>query len=232
MADYTLRAANSVLAVDLGEVPVTRVSQVAVGWLRAAFEQSRVIAMLTAAEVGHAAAPNRRAFWELIIRMLWLGGMPQSDRARAVDTILDHDRANEAKTDQYMRENGLPSNIDVAEMGAFFLDVSEDKLIREEAKLLTKAVKSSKGTNLWMVYRLWREESTWTHATGFLAGRYAPTNDDDTMGSGKPPYIDLDLEAHRLAAMVLVATTGDILQAEGTARELAAAPMVAYLEAN
>lgn len=230
-ADYTLRAANAVLAVDLSGVPVTRVSQFAVGWLRAAFEQSRVIAMLTASELGHAAAPNRRAFWELVIRMLWLEDMPQADRAKAADTMLDYDRTNETKTDKYMRDNGLPSDIDVAEMEAFFLDVSEDKLIKDGVNTLTHAVKGA-GRNLWMVYRLWRADSTWSHATGFLAGHYAPTNDDDTMGSGEPPQIDLDLEAHKTAAIVLTATVADILKAEGATDELAAAPMAAYFGAN
>lgn len=230
-ADYTLRAANAVLALDLGEVPVSRVSQFAVGWLRAAFEQSRIIAMLTASGLGHAAAPNRREFWELTIRVLWLGDMPPSDRATAADTMLDLERTNETKTDKYMRENCLPSNIDVADMEAFILNVSEAKPIKAESKLLTEAVKGT-GMNLWMVYRLWREDSTWTHATGFLAGRYAPTNDDDTMGAGEPPHIDLNLEAHRYAAMVLTATVGDILKAEGSTSELAVAPMVAYFEAN
>jgi hypothetical protein len=230
-ADYTLRAANAVLAVDLGEVPVTRVSQFAVGWLRAAFEQSRIIATLTASGLGHAAAPNRRAFWELTIRMLWLGDMPPSDRAAAADTMLDVERTTEAKTDKYMRKNGLPSDIDVAEMDAFILNVSEDKLIKREAQFVTPAVEGT-GTNLSTVYRLWREDSTWTHATGFLAGRYAPTNDDDTMGAGEPPNIDPSLEAHKYAAMVLTATVGDILKAEGAASEVAGAPMVAYFEAN
>lgn len=145
--------------------------------------------------------------------------------------MLDLERTNEIKTDKYMRENGLPSKIDVAEMETFILNVSADKLIKAEAKLLTEAVKGA-GTNLWMVYRLWREDSTWTHATGFLAGRYAPTNDDDTMGSGEPPHIDLHLEVHRYAAMVIAATVGDILKAEGVASELAVAPMVAYFEAK
>ncbi|WP_406636934.1 hypothetical protein [Pseudarthrobacter quantipunctorum] len=230
-ADYTLRAARAVLAVDLGEVPVSRVSQFAVGWLRAAFEQSRIIAILTASGLGHAAAPNRRAFWELTIRVLWLGDMPQSDRATAADTMLDLERTNENKTDKYMRDNGFPSNIDVAEMEAFILHISEDKRIKAGASHLTGAVKGT-GMNLWMVYRLWREDSTWTHATGFLAGRYAPTNDDDTMGAGEPPHIDLNLEAHRYAAMLLAATVGDILKAEGAASELAFAPVVAYFEAT
>lgn len=103
------------------------------------------------------------------------------------------------------------------------MNVSEDKLIKAEAKLLTEAVKGT-SMSLWMVYRLWREDSTWAHATGFLAGRYAPTDADDTMGAGRPPHIDPNLEAHRYAAMVLAATVGDILKAEGAASELAVAP--------
>lgn len=230
-AEYTLRAANAVLAVDLGEVPLSRVSQFAVGWLRAAFEQSRIIATLTASNMGYAAAPNRRTFWELTIRMLWLQDMPPSARATAVDTMLLHERANEIKTDQYMRDNGLPSNIDVAKMEALILNASDDKLTKTQAKVLTEAVKGT-GADLWMVYRLWRDDSTWTHATGFLAGQYAPANQDDTMGAGKPPHIDQDLEAHRYAAIVLAAAASDILKGEGTTSNLATAPLVAYFEAN
>lgn len=144
--------------------------------------------------------------------------------------MLDNERKNETKTDEYMRANGLPSDIDVAEMEAFVLNVSKDKL-SSEATNLTHAVKGS-GTNLWMVYRLWREDSTWAHATGFLAGSYAPANDDDTMGMGQPPRIDVHLKAHNTAAAVITATVADILLDEGTARDLAAAPLMAYLQAN
>ncbi|MFF2347550.1 hypothetical protein [Pseudarthrobacter sp. NPDC058119] len=230
-ADHTLRAANAILAVNLTGVPATRVSQFAVGWLRAAFEQSRIIAMLTASGLGQAAAPNRRAFWELTIRMLWLRDMPSSDRAMATDTMLDLERMNETKTDKYLRENGLPSNIDVADMEAFILNVSEDKLINTGAQSLTGAVKST-GMNLWTVYHLWREDSTWTHATGFLAGRYAPINVEGTMGLGEPSHTDPNLEAHRYAAIVLAAAVSDILTDEGATSALAAAPLVAYFEAN
>lgn len=229
-AGYTLRAAEAVLAVDLANVPVTRVSQFVVGWLRAAFEQSRIIAMLTASGLGHAAAPNRRAFWELTIRLIWLSDVPQPDRASAADTMLDHERKTETKTDEYMRTNGLPSDIDVAEMEAFVLNVTQDKL-RSEATNLTHAVKGAE-TNLWMVYRLWREDSTWTHATGFLAGSYAPTGRDHTMGMGTPPHIDAHLEAHNAAAVLMTATVADLLLDEGATRDLAAAAMLAYFQAN
>lgn len=86
--------------------------------------------------------------------------------------------------------------------------------------------------NLWTIYRLWREDSTWAHATGFLAGKYAPNSDGDKMGKGNPPHIDPDLEAHRLTAMALVATVSDILTDEGAPNELANAPFVAYFGSN
>ena len=52
------------------------------------------------------------------------------------------------------------------------------------------------------------------------------------MSVGKPPHIDADLGAHNAAAVVIAATVADLLQDEGTAQELAAAPMLAYLQAN
>ncbi|WP_146070883.1 hypothetical protein [Arthrobacter sp. B1805] len=230
-ADYTLRAAKAVLTVDLSGVPATRVSQFAVGWLRAAFEQSRIIATLEAAGLGHAAAPNRRAFWELTIRILWLGDMPRSERAGAADTMLANERTNETKTHEYMQRNGLPSDIDVAEMEEFVLNISENKVIKTGADKLAHAVEKS-GMNLRMVYRLWKEDSTWAHATGFLAGQYAPTDDGETMGKGKPRHVDQELEAHGLAAMVVTAMVADILIDEGTTRDLASAPLLAYFGAN
>lgn len=225
-ADYVLRSANAVLGVDLSEVPVSHVNQFAVGWMRAAFEQSRVIANLTVAGLGHAAAPNRRAFWELVLRLLWLGDMPQEQREAATDTMLAHDRATEVTTDKHMREMGLESLIDIAAMEDFFLNASDDKQLKAQAKILTEAAKST-DMNSGVIYRLWREDSTWSHATGFLAGYYAPAG-ETTIEEGKPPTIDHDLEAHRLATTFIVFAVGYILTDEGVATELAAAPAVAF----
>lgn len=225
-AEYVLRSANAVLAVDLSEVPASHVSQFAIGWMRAAFEQSRIIANLISSGIGHAAAPNRRAFWELVLRLLWLGDMPQAQRETAADTILANDRATETATDKHMREMGLESNIDVAVMEEFVLNVSDDKRLKSQAKILTEAAKSTE-LNSGAVYRLWREDSTWAHATGFLAGYYAPAG-ETTVGEGKPPIIDHDLEAHRLATMFIVFAVGFILKDEGVSADLAAAPAVAF----
>lgn len=228
-ADYALRSADSVLAVDLSQVPPSHVNQFAVGWMRAAFEQSRVIANLTAAGMGHASAPNRRTFWELTLRLLWLADMQQSEREQAADTMLAHGRSTEATTHRHMQSMGIPSDIDIAEMEAFVLNTSEEKQMKDQAKNLTEAVKAAE-LNLGMIYRLWREDSTWSHATGFLAGYYAPAEEDDTMGAGRPPEIDPDLEAHRLATMSIVVSAGYILTAEGVPSELASAAAVAFCE--
>ncbi|WP_404286048.1 hypothetical protein [Glutamicibacter arilaitensis] len=230
-ADFALRSADAVLAVDLSEVPLSRVNQFAVGWMRAAFEQSRVIAILTKGGMGHATAPNRRAFWELAVRLLWLAGIDRSERAKAADTMLANGRSTEKTTHTHMQSMGIPSDIDIAAMEEFVLDTSSEKAMREQAKNLTEAVKATE-LNLGVIYRLWREDSTWAHASGFLAGRYAPAESDDTMGVGKPPHIDNDLEAHRLATMAIVFCAGYILTDEGVPSELASASTVAFYQAR
>lgn len=225
-AEHALRSAVAVLAVDLSAVPLSHVDQFAIGWMRAAFEQSRVIANLTTAGLGYAAAPNRRAFWELVLRLLWLGDMPQDEREAAVDTMLAHGRATETTTDKHMKEMGLESLIDIAAMEEFALNASDDKEVWKQAKNLTEAARSTE-MNSGVIYRLWREDSTWAHATGFLAGFFAPEN-GMTVGDGKPPIIDHDLEAHRLATVFLVYAAGYILGDEGVPSDLASAPAVVF----
>jgi hypothetical protein len=228
-ADFALRSADAVLSVDLYEVPLSRVNQFVVGWMRAAFEQSRVISRLTKLGMGYAAAPNRRAFWELTVRLLWFAGLKRSEREKAADTMLAHERSMQKTTHNHMQSMGIPSGIDVSAMEDFVLDVSIEKAMQQQAKNLTEAVKATE-LNLGMVYRLWREDSTWAHATGFLAGHYAPAEDDDTIGVGKPPHIDRDLEAHRLATMAIVFSVGYILTDEGVPSELASAVAVAFYQ--
>jgi hypothetical protein len=229
-ADYAMRSAQAVLAVDLREVHLTRTNQFVVGWMRAAFEQSIVIARLTTAGVGHAAAPNRRAFWELALRLLWLADMPQAAREQAVDTMLAHGVATEVTTDRHMREMGVESSIDVGALQDFVLDAYTDKKIKEQAKNLTDAVKAT-DLNGGVIYRLWRSDSTWAHATGFLAGKYAPASEEDTISTGTPPSVDENLDLHRLVAMLVVFTVGCLLRDEGVPSDLATAPATAFAAA-
>lgn len=230
-ADYALRSADAVLSVDLSEVQISRVNQFAVGWMRAAFEQSRVIARLTKAGMGHAAAPNRRAFWELSIRLLWFADLAKSERGTAADTMLEHGRSTEKTTHSHMQSMGIPSDIDIAAMEDFVLDAAKEKAMQQQAKNLTEAVKATE-INLGMIYRLWREDSTWAHATGFLAGSYAPLEGGNTIGVGKPRDVDRDLEAHRLASVAVVFSVGYILADEGVPRDIASAVEVAFYKVS
>lgn len=225
-AEYIRRSANAVLDVDLSTVPLSRVNQFAVGWMRAAFEQSRLIADLTAEGKGYLAAPNRRAFWEIALRLLWLGDMPQSSRAEAVDTMLEGTRATEAMTDKHMREMGLGSSIDLAAMEEIVLKGTSDPKIRTQAKNLTAAARATE-LNSAVIYSLWRDDSTWAHATGPLAGNYAPAG-ATTVSKGNPPTVDPDLIAHRMVTFFIVFTTSYILTQEGVESELANAPTVAF----
>ena len=139
-ADFALRSADAVLAVDLSEVPLSRVNQFAVGWMRAAFEQSRVIAILTKGDMGHATAPNRRAFWELAVRLLWFAGIARSERERAADTMLAHGRSTEKTTHTHMQSMGIPSDIDIAAMEDFVLDASKEKAISSAPQLTLSTI--------------------------------------------------------------------------------------------
>lgn len=225
-ADYVKRSADAVLGVDPSTVPLTTVSQFAVGWMRAAFEQSRVIADLTASGMAQRAAPNRRLFWELALRLLWLSDIPHSDRAGVADTMLALGRSTETTTNKHMQDMGLESDIDVAEMEKVVLSETDDARLRQQAKNLTAAAKST-STNSAAIYRLWREDSTWAHATGFLAGHYAPAG-DQTIRDGLPPAVDGDLEAHRLVTSLIVLTAGYLLTEEGVPSDIATAPFVAF----
>ncbi|MBD8535671.1 hypothetical protein [Plantibacter sp. CFBP 13570] len=224
------RAAEAVLAVKLDDIPVSTVSQFAVGWLRAAFEQSQIIAELTSSGRAHAAAPNRRTLWEIVLRLHWLADMPQPDRNGAAHAMLAHERKTMAKTAGHMDELGFGSDIDVEALNDFVLEVTEDKVLRDQAEKLTAAVYATE-LNSAVFYRLWREDSTYAHATGFLAGYYAPAG-VDTIGSGHPPAVDEDLEAHRLTGMFIVVAVGHLLIGEGISPESASTIAAAYFEAD
>ncbi|WP_208739463.1 hypothetical protein [Arthrobacter agilis] len=229
-AAYVMRSAEAVLNVDLGEVHLTRTNQFVVGWMRAAFEQSIVISKLTTAGLAHTAAPNRRAFWELALRLLWLADMPQAAREQAVDTMLAHGVATEVTTDKHMQDMGVKSSIDVGALRDFALDASTDREVKEQAKNLTEAVRATE-LNAGVIYRMWRSDSTWAHATGFLAGQYAPASEDDTISTGTPPVVDENLDLHRLVAMLVVFTVGFLLRDEGVPSDLATAPATAFAAA-
>lgn len=216
-AEVALHTANAVLAVDLSNVPLTRVTQFIVGWCRAAFAQSRVIAHLTLNGMSSAAGPNRRLFSELAIRLQWLRDLPRDVRPSAVDEILEMARESKRGTHKHLRDMGWDVGFDPTEMDAFVLSSAEGAL-KDQARKFASAAHATEVKN-GPVFAMWREDSYLAHPTGPLAGDYAPAIDDEVLGSGEPLELDPDLTGHRDISLLIIATTGALLTDEGVESE-------------
>lgn len=219
-------SADRVLAVDLSGVPLSRATQFIVGWLRSIFEQSRAIACLTAAGLAHTAAPNRRSFYEAIVRLQWLHGLPQADRAGALDAMIDHERGLTRKAFKHLSDMGDDVAVDLSEMEAMILQATSDGQIKHQASNFVAAVRSTEGQSSGLYYA-WREETQYAHATGALAASYAPDR-QGLMGNGKPPVPDPDLVIHRDGTALTVALVYRLLVDEGLDAERAMTILSAY----
>ncbi len=222
------RSAAAVLAVDLGEVHLSRVTQVVVGWFRAAFQQSLVIADLTERGLASSAAPNRRLFAEVAVRLHWLSSLSTEDRKIAVDTMLNHERKTTLSTLKHLFDMGLRADFDPTEMNEFGLEFIDSGSLREQAKNFTEAARSMGAKNA-AIFGIWRQESAFAHASGSLAGQLAPAVGNTRMGSGQQPVTDPDLEAHRIIQMLIVTVVGRLLAEEGVPTHLANAPAAAFI---
>lgn len=72
-----------------------------------------------------------------------------------------------------------------AEMDAFELDDEAKGAIHQQSTRLNAAVDSSEVTP-WSTYSMWLGETQFSHASGNLAGKHAPTLDNLHMSSGVP----------------------------------------------
>jgi hypothetical protein len=229
-AKWALESANRVLAVDLSDVPVDRVTQFVVGWLRGLFEQSRVVATLTIAGMAASAAPNRRCFIEISMRLHWLHDLPQSDRAGAVDAMLENEREQTVKTFEHLNNMGWETTPDLTEMNAFVLSVTANGKIKDQARKFAAAAHATEIKNPG-AFGAWREDSSYAHATGYLAGAYAPIADDE-IGVGKPNVLDPDLDAHRMMTVFVVMLAYGLLLEEGTDESVATSVADAFFSAR
>ena len=214
-----MRSADAVLNVDLSDLAFrSRTSQVVVGLCRAAFAQSKVIATLANADLLSAAAPNRRLVLEIALRLHWLQGLSREDRRKAVDTMLAKDRQDTNRLLDYLRDAGHDADFDPTEMDAFQLENETKGSIHQQVTRLNAAVDSSE-VKPWSIYSMWLGETQFAHASGSLAGKYAPTLDDLHLSSGSPDPMDPDLEAHRLLQLHVITMTGYLLTNEGLPEE-------------
>lgn len=225
-AETARQSARAVLAVDFEAAALTRVTQFFLGWCRAAFAQSLVIADLTAHNMASAAAPNRRLFEELAVRLHWLHDLKAEDRPGAVDAMLNQDRDNVEKTHKHMADMGWEGKSDFAQMRDFVLNVIDDGRIRNQAKKFTAAAFATETKNVGL-FGAWRDESSYAHATGLLAGSYAPA-DGTPRVLATPPVPDADLEGHRFTQLFIVALTYRMLIQERAMEHVAKALIDAF----
>lgn len=214
-AELVARSADAVLTVQLHDFAVrSRTAQVVVGLCRAAFAQSKVIALIASADMLAAAAPNRRLVLEVALRLHWLNGLPRPERLKAVDTMLEKDRQDTNRILAHLRDASHVPDFDPTEMNAFVLDNETRGPIHQQATRLKSAVDASE-VKPWSTFAMWLEETQFAHASGNLAGSYAPMHDEGHMIAGKPDPMDESLEAHRLIQIQIVTTTGHLLISEG-----------------
>ena len=230
-AAVVAREAAAVLSVDLSDLALQgRTVQVVIGLCRAAFAQSEVIATLAQADLLAAAAPNRRLLLEIALRLHWLQGLPVTDRHKAVDTMLAKDRDDTVRLIDYLHDTGHTVDFDPTEMAAFELDAATKGAIHQQATRVNAAARSGE-VEPWSLYSMWLKETQFSHASGFLAGKYAPTHDDSHMSSGEPDLMDPDLDAHRLIQLMIVTTTGYLLTEAGVPDEFAGRMGAAFFAA-
>lgn len=222
-SEYAIAAAFRVLNADFSAVSSTRVTQFVLGWMRAAFDQSRAIVTLTRAGLGPAAAPNRRSFVEIVVRLQWLHSMDRADRVSALDAMLDHERELTIKSVDHLREMGYDSERDLSEMQEFVLEAAGGAL-KDQARRLLAAAESTDGQSLGLYYA-WREETQYTHATGAMAASYAPASGVPAF----PPVADRDLNTHVYVLLLVVTLVYHLLVDENVARETAMLVVKSFL---
>ena len=214
-ADYALAATKRALAADLSAIPLTRVTQFVVGWMRAAFDQSRVIATLTKGGLAASASPNRRSFAEIAVRLQWLYLMKQEDRAASLDAMLAHERELTEKNQEHLRDMGYASDRDLSKMRELVLE-SAGGALKNQARQFLAAAKSNDSLSVGL-YAAWRQETQYTHATGAMAAAYAPATGDEL----SPHVMDPDLTSHIYALFLVVTLAFNLLVAEGVEKDAA-----------
>lgn len=208
------------LGADLSDVKFRSRTEQVVGLCRAAFAQSKVIAALSKTDILSAAAPYRRLVLEIALRLHWLQGLSIEERRKAVDTMLAKDRQNTNRLLAYLRDAVHEADFDPTEMDAFELDDETRGAIHQQSTRLNAAVDSNV-VKPWAIYSTWLAETQFSHASGNLAGQYAPTLDNIRISGGTPDPMDPDLEAHRLLQVHIIVMTGYLLTGESLPKEFA-----------
>lgn len=212
-----IATADRMLALDLSCVPAAYDSQFIIGWMRAAYEQSKVIATLTVQGLAHAAAPNRRAFVEVAFRLLWLRTLDVEKRGPVLEGFIVREKNLTTGFYDTLKEMGYDHGVDLSAMDEVIADMLEDKQLRQQVKAVTDAAKAAPVTL--GLYSAWREESQYTHATAHLAVAYAPKTVDDQVGRDSPPTQHADLDTHHMVTLLVATVVVELLRDAGVSSE-------------
>ncbi len=205
--------ADRMLALDLSYIPAAYDSQFIIGWMRAAYEQSKVIATLTAQGLAHAAAPNRRAFVEIAFRLLWLRTLDVEQRGPVLEGFVVREKNLTTGFYDTLKEMGYEHDVDLSAMDEVVAEILEDRDLRQQVKAVTDAAKAAPVTL--GLFSAWREETQYTHATGHLAVAYAPRTDDDRIGRDVPPSQHGDLDTHHMVTLLVGTLATELLKEAG-----------------
>lgn len=212
-----IATADRMLALDLSYIPAAYDSQFIIGWMRAAYEQSKVIATLTAQGLAHAAAPNRRAFMEIAFRLLWLRTLDVEKRGPVLEGFIVREKNLTTGFYDTLKEMGYEYEFDLSEMDEVVADMLEDKELRQQVKAVTDAAKAAPITL--GLFSAWREETQYTHATGHLAVAYAPKTENDRVGRDEPPIQHGDLDTHHMVTFLVGTLVADLLKDAGLSQK-------------
>lgn len=208
-----IATADRMLALDLSYIPAAYDSQFIIGWMRAAYEQSKVIATLTTQGLAHAAAPNRRAFVEIAFRLLWLRTLDVEQRGPVLEGFVVREKNLTTGFYDTLKEMGYEHDVDLTAMDEVVAEILEDKDLRQQVKAVTDAAKAAPITL--GLFTAWREETQYTHATGHLAVAYAPKTDDDRVGRDLPHTQHGDLDTHHMVTLLVGTLVAELLKEAG-----------------
>lgn len=212
-----IATADRMLALDLSYIPAAYDSQFIIGWMRAAYEQSKVIATLTAQGLAHAAAPNRRAFVEIAFRLLWLRTLDVEKRGPVLEAMVANEKRLTKNFFKTAKEMGYEYEFDLSAMDEVVAEMTADKMLNEQVQVLTKAAKATPITL--GLFTAWREETQYTHATGHLAVAYAPKTENDRVGRDEPPIQHGDLDTHHMVTFLVGTLVAELLKDAGLSQK-------------
>lgn len=221
-----LSMSRGVLACSIVDLPATPVTQLAIGWLRAAHDQMAAVADLALAGRGSAAAPNVRSFSELAIRIIWLHGV--ADRSTVMPALVEQERKLAEKHITHSDAMGVTvemdedlENLQLGDLGT--LDAS----LTSQARAIVDAAKAA--THAGGIYQLWQHSTQFTHATAQLAIDWARVVGDARAFADTAPDRSWVAALH-LTAILTCTFIGQILQDEGATKDQAMRFMIASVE--